>query len=128
MNREIFPPSNQQGEQIDVRPNRPQRSERFAKVWDTSILGAATQVGGNPQVGWMVNLWKLAANQGHAVAQNNYGICLQNETGVPIDFQGAAHYFKFAAHQGHAAAQNKYGLCLHNGTGVPIDFQAPFNI
>jgi hypothetical protein len=31
---------------------------------------------------------KLAADQGIAVAQNNYGICLQKGEGVSIDFRG----------------------------------------
>jgi hypothetical protein len=37
---------------------------------------------------------KLAADQGIAVAQNNYGMCLLDGKGVWIDLQGAAHYLK----------------------------------
>jgi TPR repeat protein len=40
-----------------------------------------------------LNLLKLAGDQGFAEAQYNYGICLQNGDGVPIDLRGAAHYF-----------------------------------
>jgi TPR repeat protein len=53
--------------------------------------------------------FKLAADQGDAVAQYNYGNCLDKGEGVRIDFQGAAHYFKLAADQGNAVAQYNYG-------------------
>jgi hypothetical protein len=65
---------------------------------------------------------KVAADQGIAAAQLNYGICLKKGEGVGIDFQGAAHYFKLAADQGVAGAQYNYGLCLNKGAGYRIDF------
>jgi TPR repeat protein len=72
---------------------------------------------------------KLAADQGNAAAQNNYGKCLSNGEGVGIDFQGAAHYFELAADQGIAtdqriaAAQFHYGSCVQNGEGVSKDLK-----
>jgi TPR repeat protein len=44
--------------------------------------------------------FKLAADQGDAVAQNNYGLCLQNGKEVSIAWKGAVDYFEFAADQG----------------------------
>jgi TPR repeat protein len=66
---------------------------------------------------------KIPADQGDAVAQYNYGNCLQHGEGVRIDFQGAVHYFKLAADQRFAVAQYNYGNCLKEGEGVGIDFQ-----
>jgi TPR repeat protein len=66
---------------------------------------------------------KLAADQGIAAAQFNYGMCLQDGEGVSIDMRNAAYYFKLAADQGYAAAQYNYGICLQNGKGVSIDMR-----
>ena len=53
--------------------------------------------------------FKMAADQGDAVAQFNYGVCLYRGEGVPLDFSEAARYYKMAADQG-SAAQFNYGL------------------
>jgi TPR repeat protein len=65
--------------------------------------------------------YKLAADQNHARAQFNYGICLANGRGVSVDLIGAAKYYKLAADQNHALAQCNYGVCLANGRGVSVD-------
>jgi hypothetical protein len=44
--------------------------------------------------------FKLAADQGYAPAQLEYGLCLKNGLGVEVDKTKAAHYFKLAADQG----------------------------
>jgi TPR repeat protein len=66
---------------------------------------------------------KRLADQGNAIGQFNYGMCLHDGDGVRIDLRGAAHYFKLSADQGDAGGQCNYGLCLRNGIGVPIDFR-----
>jgi hypothetical protein len=48
---------------------------------------------------------KVAADQGNAVAQNNYGRCLHKGECVRMDFRAAAHYFKLAADQENADGQ-----------------------
>jgi TPR repeat protein len=48
--------------------------------------------------------FKLAAGQGLAEDQFNYGLCLHNGEGVSIDMRNAAHYFKLGADQGLARA------------------------
>jgi hypothetical protein len=62
--------------------------------------------------------YKLAADQNHARAQFNYGSCLAQGKGVPVDLIGAATYFKLAADQNHAQAQFSYGFCLEHALGV----------
>jgi TPR repeat protein len=55
---------------------------------------------------------KLAADQAHAHAQFNCGICLHNGRGVDIDYAGVAHYYKLAADQGDTQVQFSYDCCL----------------
>jgi hypothetical protein len=67
--------------------------------------------------------WKLHADQGNAVPQFNYGICLEISNGVSIDLKRAAYYSKLAADRGLAVAQINYGICLGNGKGVSIHWK-----
>lgn len=46
----------------------------------------------------------LSILQGNAQGQFNYGLCLDNDEGVPRNFDEAARYFKMAADQGNDAA------------------------
>jgi TPR repeat protein len=48
---------------------------------------------------------------------------LQDGQGIPIDLEGAAHYFKLSADQGNANGQWRYGECLRDGKGIPIDLE-----
>jgi TPR repeat protein len=43
--------------------------------------------------------YKLAADQGSEAAQIEYGRCLRDGKGVPVDVEGALRYFKFAGRQ-----------------------------
>ena len=52
---------------------------------------------------------RLAAEQGHADAQNNLGWRYGNGEGVPQDDAEAVAWFRLAAEQGHADAQNNLG-------------------
>ena len=65
--------------------------------------------------------FKMAADQGHADAQCDYGSCLVDGEGVEKDVCEAARYFKMAADQGHAGGQCGYGFCLEHGEGVEKD-------
>jgi TPR repeat protein len=82
----------------------------------TSSEGGA-EFGGCAPTDWNgeAHFLKLAADQGDADAQNNYGFCLQNGKGVSIDMKEAAHYFKLAADQGNAQAQYRYANSLLTG-------------
>jgi TPR repeat protein len=72
--------------------------------------------------GKAAHYFKLAADQGHADGQVNYGDCLFHGRGIAVDFGKAAHYFKLAADQGHADGQFNYGHCLFHGRGIRRSF------
>jgi TPR repeat protein len=65
--------------------------------------------------------YRLAADQGDAAAQFNYGLCLPTGEGVSMNWSESAKDFRLAADQGHADAQFKYGNCLATGEGVSMD-------
>jgi len=62
--------------------------------------------------------YRLAAEQGHAGAQNNLGFCYHNGWGVPKDMSQAARWYKRSADQGNAWGQSNYGTCLEFAWGV----------
>jgi TPR repeat protein len=68
-----------------------------------------------------VKYYKLAADQGYAGGQCNYGICLEKGIGRERDKVEAAKYYKLAADQGYAGGQCNYGICLEKGIGVERD-------
>jgi TPR repeat protein len=49
--------------------------------------------------------FKLSSDQGLAVLQLLYALCLRDGHGVPIDLKSAAHYFKHSGDQGNASGQ-----------------------
>src|ERR1019366_4666446 len=56
-------------------------------------------------------LYKLAADQGYALAQINLGVLYaQGLGGLPQDDREAARLFKLAADQGNAFAQYNFGV------------------
>lgn len=84
-------------------------------------LGLAYQYGNNgkPQnYNEAARHFRLAAEQGHAGAQNNLGFCYHNGWGVPKDMSQAAMWYKRSADQGNAWGQSNYGTCLEFGWGV----------
>ena len=52
-----------------------------------------------------VKWFRLAADQGHADAQTNLGICYAKGEGVTQDFTEAVRWFGLAADQGHTEAK-----------------------
>jgi hypothetical protein len=65
--------------------------------------------------------FKLAADQGLADAQSNYGCFLVTGNSISVDLNRGAHYLKLAADQGYATGQYNYGICLLDGIGVSRD-------
>ena len=63
--------------------------------------------------------YRLAARQGHAIAQNNLGSMYAYGRGVPQDDAEAVRWYRQAAEQGAAEAQYNLGLMHANGRGVP---------
>jgi TPR repeat protein len=92
--------------------------------------------------------YRKAADQGHASAQYNLGVCYRDGAGVAMNAFEAAKWYRKAAEQGHAEAaksldefhtesltrfrkaaeqgdaeaQNNLGKCYAEGEGVPQDF------
>ena len=69
-----------------------------------------------------VKWYRLAAEQGDALAQNNLGAMYDNGEGVPQDYAEAVKWYRLAAEQGYALAQNNLGLMYEDGHGVPRDY------
>jgi len=68
-----------------------------------------------------LRLYRLAADQGHAVAQSNLGSMYDQGLGVPQDDAEAVKWYRLAADQGFAAAQAGLGLHIWNGEGLKQD-------
>jgi TPR repeat protein len=65
----------------------------------------------------------MSADQGHDLAQRNYGVCLTEGKGIGTNLEQAAKYYKMSADQGNSYGQNSYGYCLSHGKGVPGDLE-----
>lgn len=72
--------------------------------------------------GEAAELFRKAAEQGHAKAQCSLGSCCSKGQGVPRDDAEAAKWFRKAAEQGYDAAQNNLAYCYYCGKGVPQDY------
>ena len=68
-----------------------------------------------------VKWYRMAAEQGHPVAQTELGELYNQGKGVPQDYAEAVKWYRMAAEQGHSAAQYNLGLMYANGRGVPQD-------
>ena len=68
-------------------------------------------------------LFREAAEQGDAPAQEALGKMYARGEGVPQDFREAAHWLRKAAEQGRAFAQYALGALYDEGRGVPQDFR-----
>ena len=68
-----------------------------------------------------LRLWRLAAEQGEALAQSSLGVMYHEGRGVPQDYAEAIEWIQLAAEQGHAAAQYNLGVMYSRGRGVPRD-------
>ena len=65
--------------------------------------------------------WQKAAEQGHAEAQYNLGLCFAREHGVVQDYEQAMSWFRKASEQEFALASYNIGLCYSRGFGVETD-------
>jgi hypothetical protein len=63
----------------------------------------------------------LAAELGHAAAENSFGICLERGIGVQSNIALAAQYYQRSANHGNADGANNTGFCLEHGRGVGAD-------
>jgi TPR repeat protein len=56
-------------------------------------------------------MMKWSADQGHCLAQLDYGECLEQGNGVSLDRVRAAHYFEMAMDGGEGIAKDAYERC-----------------
>ena len=63
--------------------------------------------------------YRLAAEQGLALAQLSLGVMYGTGAGVPEDDAEAVRWWRLAAEQGNARAQFNLGVSYDNGEGVP---------
>ena len=96
-------------------------SEASLSAGELNQLGYDYNFGknGKPQdYGMAVKYFRLAADQGYAMAQYNLGVCYKRGEGVPQDYAQAVKYYRLAADQGYADAQYNLALCYEEGQGV----------
>ena len=68
-----------------------------------------------------IKYYKMAGEQGHALAQYKLGCCYFNGQGVEKDEAEAVKWSLKSAEQGNAMAQYALGSCYYNGQGVAQD-------
>jgi TPR repeat protein len=66
--------------------------------------------------------YRIAADQGNAVAQTHVGYLYERGLGVPQDYAEAMRWYRMAADQGRGAAQRNIGNLYQQGSGVPQDY------
>src|ERR1035438_399048 len=69
-----------------------------------------------------VKWYRKAAEQNHAQAQANLGICYAKGRGVAKGEAEAVKWYRKAADQNYAFAQNSLGGCYAKGEGVAKDY------
>jgi TPR repeat protein len=70
-----------------------------------------------------LRLFRSAAEQGDAAAQNNLGFMYESGRGVAQDYQEAVKWYRLAAEQGNAIAQSNLGVVYSEGKGVAQDYR-----
>ena len=68
-----------------------------------------------------VRWYRRAADQEHALAQNNLGVRYRDGLGVEQDYGEAVRWFRRSAEQGHAGGQANLGWTYENGRGLQRD-------
>jgi TPR repeat protein len=69
-----------------------------------------------------VRQFRMAADQGNAIGQNNLGLSYLLGEGVPQNDAEAVRWFRMAADQGDALAQSILGAMYADGRGVPQNY------
>jgi hypothetical protein len=84
------------------------------RVGNCYYQGVGVDINHTEDVKW----YRLAAEQGHAKAQNNLGYAYQKGLGIAVDIKEAIKWYERSAKQGEATAQVHLGVCYINGEGV----------
>jgi len=78
---------------------------------DTSLLPKR-----HPQL--VIELYRIAADEGHLLSIHKLGLCYLDGIGVEQDIFRAVALFERAAERGHTGSIYKFGWCLEKGLGV----------
>lgn len=68
-----------------------------------------------------VSLWRKAAEQGHARAQNGLGVLYRDGLGTMKNETSAARWFRESADRGYAFGMFNLGMAYRDGSGVARD-------
>ncbi|MCA3332608.1 MAG: toll/interleukin-1 receptor domain-containing protein, partial [Roseomonas sp.] len=90
-------------------------SEPRFRAW----LGRVLDKGGLPAEA--AAAFRIAAERGHPIAQNNLGVMLRDGRGITRDDAQAVQWFRRASEQGYADAQLNLGIMLEYGLGIARD-------
>lgn len=63
--------------------------------------------------------FRIAGEQGHARAQHNLALMLEEGIGLERNLDEAVHWYRLAAEQGNSGSQNNLGALYEQGLGVP---------
>ena len=98
----------------DIAPTKIETPEEiYAKAKDAYAANDYTKA---------FNLYKKAAEQEYAEAQNQLGVMYSSGQGVPQDKTEAVKWFRKAAEQGHVKGQSNLRAMYLNGAGVNQDY------
>ncbi len=98
----------------------PMTSTLFAQEFDNGI--AALEAGNYEEA---IELFEIAANDGHLNAQIYLGTIFYGEAGTGIiaqNYKKSLHFFQMAAKQGDASSQFAVGEIHANGLGKDVDY------
>ncbi len=94
----------------------PHQKELFAEAVEIAKQGL--QYYNNGDYSNAFELFRRAAEQDNATAQNGLGNCYYHGHGVAKDYDRAVAWYNKAVEQGDVSAQNNLGNCYFNGYGV----------
>jgi hypothetical protein len=103
--------------------------KKAAKIWKRAVelgdvramifLGYAYETGSAVKLDkkQAMKLYRMAADRGDAVAQNNLGILLYSEK----NYEEAFRYHALSADQGYTSGENNLACCYRDGEGTEVD-------
>lgn len=105
---------------VKLSPNVSPLLENWYQRGNASYFGR----NGFPQDHAEAAKWfRMAAEQGHAVAQNQLGYCYECGKGVLRDNREAVNWYMKSADQGDETAQYNLGACYAKGLGVQQGYE-----
>ena len=110
------------GRQRRTQATSSSSTKRYSQAELKEINRKGDEYNNAKQYAKAVEWYRIAAEQGDAVAQCNLGYMYQFGQGVTQDYAEAVRWYRKAAEQGYARAQRQLGLMYENGQGVTQDY------